>query len=100
VRKPTEFLSHHVLDTTNLPLDYINNNMTKLDRDRDYVLFCNSGYRSVIAASILKARGFNRLTDVREGFQGISETSAPISNYTCPTEIPQEVLDTALSKVM
>lgn len=100
VRKPTEFLSHHVLNTTNLPLDYLNNNMNKLDREKPYVLFCNSGYRSVIAASILMARGFRGLTDVREGFQGISETTAPLSNYTCPTQIPQEELDSALAEVM
>ncbi|MCB0689514.1 MAG: MBL fold metallo-hydrolase [Saprospiraceae bacterium] len=100
VRKPTEFLSHHVLNSTNLPLDYLNNNMDKLDKDQKYVLFCNSGYRSVIAASILMARGFRGLTDVREGFQGISETSAPVSAYTCPTEISQEVLDSALAEVM
>jgi glyoxylase-like metal-dependent hydrolase (beta-lactamase superfamily II)/rhodanese-related sulfurtransferase len=100
VRKPTEFLSQHVVNTTNLPLDYVNNNMNKLDRNEDYVLFCNSGYRSVIAASILKARGFQNITDVREGFKGISETTAVLSNYTCPTEIPQEVLDLALAEVM
>ncbi|MCB0667826.1 MAG: rhodanese-like domain-containing protein, partial [Saprospiraceae bacterium] len=100
VRKPTEFLSHHVLNSTNLPLDYINSNMNKLNREEPYLLFCNSGYRSVIAASILMARGFRGLTDVREGFQGISQTSIPLSNYTCPTEIPQEKLDSALAAVM
>ena len=48
VRKPTEFLSHHMVDAINFPLDYINKNMDRLDRNEKYYLHCLGGYRSVI----------------------------------------------------
>ena len=80
VRKPTEFLAHHVNNATNIPLDYLNKNMDKLDRKTPYILYCGSGFRSVIAASILKARGFHNLMDVQEGFKGIeSNGGIPLS---------------------
>lgn len=100
VRKPTEFLAHHVDNATNIPLDYLNKNMDKLNRDTPYFLYCGSGFRSVIAASILKARGFHDLMDVQEGFKGIeSNGNIPLSNYQCPTTISQEVIDSALAEV-
>ena len=98
VRKPTEFLSHHPENSMNIPLDYFNLNMDKLDSDQGYFLMCRSGYRSLIAASILKARGIHDLVDVKDGFNGIKETSIPLTKYTCPTEIPQEKLEMALKE--
>jgi len=71
VRTPTEFLAHHLVGATNLPLDYLNKNMDKIDRQQSYFVHCGSGYRSVIAISILKARGFHDLIDVQQGFKGI-----------------------------
>ncbi len=101
VRKPTEFLSQHQENATNIPLDYINSNMNKLDKRKGYFLYCRSGYRSMIAASILKARGFHNLVNIDEGFEGIvNDTDIKVTAYTCPTEIPQEKLETALAEVM
>jgi len=100
VRKPTEFLAHHVQHSINLPLDYLNKNMDKLNRTTPYFLYCGSGFRSVIAASILKARGFHDLVDVQEGFKGIEQNGQiPLSAYQCPTTISQEVIDLALAEV-
>ncbi len=100
VRKPTEFLAHHVQNSTSLPLGYLNNNMGLLNRATTYYLYCGSGFRSVIAASILKARGFHDLVDVQNGFKGIEQSGAiTLSDYQCPTTISQEVIDAA-SNVM
>ncbi len=100
VRKPTEYLAHHVDNATNIPLDYLNKNMDKLNRTNPYFLYCGSGFRSVIAASILKARGFHDLIDVQEGFKGIeSNGTISLSNYQCPTTISQQVIDLALAEV-
>ena len=100
VRKPTEFLAHNVQDAINLPLDYLNKNMDKLNRATPYFLYCGSGFRSVIAASILKARGFHDLMDVQNGFKGIEQNGEiPLSDYQCPTTISQEVIDLALAEV-
>lgn len=100
VRKPTEFLSQHMAGAHNYPLDYINNNMDKLDRHQTYHLHCLGGYRSMITASILKARGFENVIDVAGGWRAIEESNIPVTDYACPTSIPQEVLDAALADVL
>lgn len=100
VRKPTEFLAQHVEGARNFPLDYINSNMKKLDRQETYYLHCLGGYRSMITASILRARGFGHLVDIDKGWRGIEEVDVPKSEYVCPTTIPQEVIDEAVSEVV
>ena len=101
VRKPTEFLSQHVDGAINLPLDYINSNMDKVDRNGKYYLYCRSGYRSLVASSILKSRGFHNIIDIKGGFVGIEENGKiPMTEYVCPTTIPQEVIDEALAAVV
>jgi rhodanese-related sulfurtransferase len=99
VRKPTEFLSHHVVGATNFPLDYINKNMNKLDRKQRYTLHCLGGYRSMITASMLKARGFENIVDVDGGWRAIEESETPKSDYVCPTSMEQEVIDAAIAEV-
>lgn len=99
VRKPTEFLSQHMENTLNVPLDYINKNMNKLDRKQTYSLYCRSGFRSMIAASILKARGFENVIDIKGGWVEIEKSDLPKTDYTCPTTIPQEVIDQAIGEV-
>jgi len=101
VRKPTEFLAHHLVNATNLPLDYLNKNMDRIDRKAAYFIHCAGGYRSMIATSILKARGFHNLIDVQQGFKGIEANGTiPLSNYQCPTTISQEVIDAAVEAVV
>jgi hydroxyacylglutathione hydrolase len=100
VRKPTEYLSQHVKGAVNMPLDYINKNMDKLDRSQSYHLHCLGGYRSMIMASILKARGFENLVDIAGGWRAIAETSAPVTDYVCPTSMSQEDIDAAIEAVV
>ena len=101
VRKPTEFLAHHMVNATNLPLDYINKNMSKINRSAPYFIHCAGGYRSMIATSILKARGFHNVVDVKKGFKGIEETGTiPLTNYQCPSTISQEMIDEAVAAVV
>ncbi|MDH5381819.1 MAG: rhodanese-like domain-containing protein [Cyclobacteriaceae bacterium] len=87
VRKPSEFLSEHVEGAENLPLDYLNDNMEKLDKDQTYFVHCAGGYRSMIAVSILKSRGFHNLVDVAGGFKAIAETNVPKTEYVCPSTL-------------
>ena len=101
VRKPTEFLAHHVQGATNVPLDYVNRNMEKLNREQKYALHCAGGYRSMIMASILQARGFQNLINIEKGFKGIEENGEiPLSAYTCPSTMSQEAIDKAVSAVI
>lgn len=71
VRKPTEFEAGHLDDALNTPLDYMSEQMSKLDHDHTYHIHCRSGYRSMIFASILKSRGFDRVVDVAGGWQAL-----------------------------
>lgn len=83
VRKPSEYDAECVKGAQNLPLDYINDNFSRLDRGKDYYVYCAGGYRSMIFASILKARGYEKLVDVASGFKAISETDIPKTDYAC-----------------
>lgn len=83
VRKPGEYAAEHVDGAKSFPLDYINDSMDKLDRDKHYTFHCLSGYRSLIFASILKSRGFENLTDVDGGFEAISKTNISRTDFEC-----------------
>lgn len=86
VRKTSEYTSEHIVGVENLPLDYINDEIVKLDKDKTYYVHCAGGYRSMIFASILKARGYEKIIDVKGGFKAIKEsTKFPISDFVCPT---------------
>ena len=86
VRKPTEWEAESVTGAQNVPLDYINDNMSEIKKDQTYYMHCRSGYRSTIAASILKARGFENLVNIHGAFDEIANTSIPTSDYTCPSK--------------
>ena len=87
VRKESEYLSEHVVDVDNFPLDHIHANFAEIDPDETYVLHCASGYRSLIAASIFQANGVKNVTDVRGGFNDIKDTGAKLTDYVCPTTL-------------
>jgi hydroxyacylglutathione hydrolase len=87
VRKPGEFSAEHVEDAQSFPLDFINNHMDELDQDTTYHIHCAGGYRSMIAASILKSRGYHQVVDVQGGFQAITKTNIPTTDYVCPSTL-------------
>lgn len=88
VRKESEFLSEHVIGAENIPLDFINENMDKIDDNKKYYVHCAGGYRSVIFESILKARGHHNLVDIAGGFNEIKDTTdIPVSEYVCPSTL-------------
>ncbi len=74
VRKESEFAAEHVEGANNFPLDTINESMSHLDRNQTYFIHCAGGYRSMVAASILKARGFDKLINVDGGLAAIRQT--------------------------
>lgn len=89
VRKDGEYKSEHLVghNVVHFPLDFINNNMHAIDSHDTYYVHCAGGYRSMIAASILKARGFNNLVDVAGGFGAIKKTDLPLSDFVCPSTL-------------
>ncbi len=87
VRRPGEYVSEHVEGVENFPLDYINDNMAELDRNKTYTIHCAGGYRSMIASSILNARGFN-VVDVDGGFAAIKKSELfKTTDYVCPSTL-------------
>lgn len=87
-RKASEYSSEHVVDAMNAPLDFINDSMTKIDKDKKYYVHCASGYRSMVFISILKARGYNNLIDVTGGFNALKASNLfKVTDYVCPSTL-------------
>lgn len=87
VRKEGEFNSEHVANAKNTPLEYLNDHLQEFPEDETFYLHCAGGYRSVIAASILKSRGIHNLVDVVDGFASIKKSGIPVTNYVCPSTL-------------
>ncbi|PIB32680.1 MBL fold metallo-hydrolase [Maribacter sp. 4G9] len=85
VRKKSEYDSEHLLGAINIPLNEINQHLAEFPKDTTFVLHCAGGYRSMIAASILKQRGWQDFADVEGGFADLSKTKLPKSDYVCPS---------------
>ena len=87
VRKSGEYLSEHLIDAINVELDYINDQMSSVPQEGTFYVHCAGGYRSVIASSILKARGYHNMVDVAGGFKAIQEAGLNVSDYVCPSTL-------------
>ncbi|MBL7730619.1 MAG: MBL fold metallo-hydrolase [Chitinophagaceae bacterium] len=88
VRKKSEYLSEHIVNAENAPLDFINDAMVAIDKNKTYYVHCAGGYRSMIFASILRARGYTNLVDVKGGFKAIKESGRfRVSDYVCPSTL-------------
>ena len=86
VRKASEYNSEHIKSAINSPLDFINNSMGEIDKNNIYYVHCEGGYRSMIYISILKARGYNNLIDVKGGFKEIKASGKfNTTTYKIPT---------------
>lgn len=87
VRKTSEYNSQHVKGAINTPLAQLNDYLAEFPKDRPFVIHCAGGYRSMIAASILKQRGWDNFVDVRGGFSEMVKTNLPVTAYVCPTTL-------------
>jgi hydroxyacylglutathione hydrolase len=88
VRRYSEYQSEHIIDAENAPLDYINESMLKIDKNKTYYVHCGGGYRSMVFISTLKARGYENLIDISGGFNAIKESQKfKVSEYVCPSTL-------------
>ena len=87
VRKKSEFDSQHAVDALNIPLNQINSHLQQFPKNKPFILNCAGGYRSMIAASLLKQRGFDNFVDVVGGFTEIAKTDVPKTSYVCPSTL-------------
>ena len=87
VRKPGEYTSEHLPKAKNTSLDFINEYLSEFPEQENFYIHCAGGYRSMIAASILKSRGIHNLIDVKGGFGAIKQTGMEITDYICPSTL-------------
>jgi glyoxylase-like metal-dependent hydrolase (beta-lactamase superfamily II)/rhodanese-related sulfurtransferase len=88
VRRPAEFSAEHIDGAKSLPLDYISELMAEFPKDQTMYIHCAGGYRSMIASSILKSRGYDNLIDIAGGFAAISKSGRfTLTDYVCPSTL-------------
>jgi len=87
VRKPGEYASEHIVVAESTPLDFLNDHITEFPKKGDFYIHCAGGYRSVIAASILKSRGFHNVIDVTGGYAAIRSTTIKRTAAVCPSTL-------------
>ena len=86
VRKDSEYAAEHIAEAYNRPLAFINEWTKDIQPEEHFFLHCAGGYRSMIAASILQARGFRNFTEVEGGFKSIAETTVPRTDFVCQSK--------------
>ncbi|MBK8227573.1 MAG: MBL fold metallo-hydrolase [Flavobacteriales bacterium] len=87
VRKDGEYEAEHVDGAWHASLQYINQNLAAFSKEETNYVHCAGGYRSMIAVSLLKARGYHNLVEVRGGFNAIKRTGVKVTDYVCPSTL-------------
>lgn len=87
IRKETEYAAEHVDQAYNRPLANINDWIKDIDADEHFYVHCAGGYRSMIAASILQARGYRNFTEVQGGYKAIANTALPRTDFVCQSKV-------------
>ena len=86
IRKESEYEAEHIENAYSRPLNKINNWISEINPIEHFYLHCAGGYRSMIAASILQARGYRNFTEVDGGFNAIKNTEVSKSNFVCQSK--------------
>jgi len=87
IRKEGEYSAEHVDEAYSKPLAYINNWINEIDPKEHFYIHCAGGYRSMIAASILQARGYRNFTEIEGGFNAIAKTDLPKTDFVCQSKV-------------
>ena len=87
IRKSSEYAAEHIEDAFNSHLASINDWIKDIDPAEHFYMHCEGGYRSMIASSILQARGYRNFTEVAGGFKAISETAIPRTDFICQSKV-------------
>ena len=87
VRKESEYLSEHIINTNNTPLGSLNGYLAEFPGKDTFYVYCAGGYRSVIAASILKSRGIYNLINIDGGFDALKKAGVEVTDYVCPNTL-------------
>ncbi len=86
-RRESEYRAEHVEESYNKPLDQINSWFAEMNLDKPFYLHCAGGYRSMIAASILKSRGVHNFKEIEGGFKAIAEAGVSKTDHVCQSKL-------------
>lgn len=87
VRKESEYEAEHVEEAYSRPLAAINEWVKDIDPEEHFFMHCAGGYRSMMAASILLARGYRNFSEIEGGFNAIAKTTVPKTNFVCQSKV-------------
>ncbi len=87
VRRESEYRAEHVEESFNKPLDQINGWFAEMNDEKPFYLHCAGGYRSMIAASILKSRGVHNFKEIEGGFKAIAEAGVAKTDFVCQSKL-------------
>jgi len=87
IRKESEYISEQLDNAINTPLDNINEHLKDFPENNTFYLHCAGGYRSMIAASILKNRGIHNLINIEGGITALKQSGIKISEFVCPSTL-------------
>jgi rhodanese-related sulfurtransferase len=87
VRKESEYEAEHVEDAYSRPLAYINDWTKDINPEEHFYMHCAGGYRSMIASSILQARGYRNFTEIAGGFKAIAEAGVSKTDFVCQSKV-------------
>lgn len=85
VRKQSEYEAEHLEIAESAPLSLINEHLAEFPSEGNFYVHCASGYRSVVASSILKSRGIHNLVDISGGFDVLRDSGLEITEFVCPS---------------
>ena len=78
VRKSAEYNAGHLASAENMPLEYLNDHLSDLDKGQTYYVHCAGGYRSMIFISILRNYGYYNLINIAGGYDAIKKLQDPL----------------------
>jgi glyoxylase-like metal-dependent hydrolase (beta-lactamase superfamily II)/rhodanese-related sulfurtransferase len=87
IRKESEYEAEHLEDAYSKPLAYINDWIKDINPNEHFFMHCAGGYRSMIAASILQARGYRNFSEIDGGFNAITKTDLPTTDFICQSKV-------------
>ena len=87
IRKESEYEAEHIEDAYSKPLAYINDWVKDINPKEHFFMHCAGGYRSMIAASILQARGYRNFSEIEGGFNAIAKTNIPKTDFMCASKV-------------
>ncbi|HMQ08094.1 MAG TPA: MBL fold metallo-hydrolase [Saprospiraceae bacterium] len=90
VRKESEYAAEHVAEAYNRPLASINEWIKDINPKQHFYIHCAGGYRSMIASSILQARGYRNFSEINGGIGDIKKTKVPITDFVCQSKVLQK----------